>query len=593
MQICTKTLNKILVFYVIIVLVLPVTFAVEGHMKLLAVSKSGDMFEGSTADLYLSIKKGSGRVFIDSFPLTKLDTQISTRFAKEIACDYLNIDCSNLDFFYVISGKASLIGGPSAGSAITVLTASLLEKKKLNHSVAITGTINAGGFIGPVGGIIQKIHAAKEANISLVLIPYGSSLKDLNTNKTYNISEIEKHEGIKVVEISHISEALPYFFPVAVKKTDANLTINPVYSNIMKQLSEQLCQRTEKWKEKISELKNVKLPNEYFKYINKSKTAYKDKYYYASASFCFGANVALSRYYFNRTLDRRRIVETADELSRQIIEFQNKLPEIKNLNDLEAYTAVTDRAMEALNDLRDAKEAFKKNNTQKAVDLIAYANERFYSAYSWKHFFRTPSSSEINIDSKKLENACMSKLSEAQERMDYLGVYLPSDFIKGIRKELNQAYRYHEFNKSIMCIYQASKVKARIDVVLNSIGLRNSSVRDVLKRRLVFIKQNIIRETQKGHFPILSYSYYEYAKSLLPTDPASAMLYAEYSLELGSFNMYFSSPKKKVFFLDFYLESIIDTGLGILIGLGLGYIITYSLLKTRLDAKGTKSGKKR
>ncbi len=576
-----------------IALLLPLTSAVNGHMKLLAVSKSGDSFEGSTADLYLSIKRGNGRVFIDSFPLTKLDTQMSTRFAKEIACDYLNIDCSNLDFFYVISGKASLIGGPSAGSALTVLTASLLEKKELNHSVAITGTINAGGFIGPVGGIIQKIHAAKEANISLVLIPYGSSLKDLNTNKTYNISEIERQEKIRVVEVSHISEALPYFFPVDAKKTGGNLTISPVYRDIMKQLSEQLCRRTDKWKEKILELNNVKLPDEYSKYLNKSKEAYKNKYYYASASFCFGANVALSRYYFNRTLDRTRIVETADELSKQIIEFQNKLPKIKNLNDLEAYTAVTDRVMEALNNLRDAKEAFWNNDTQKAVDLIAYANERFYSAYSWKHFFKTPSSSDINIDSKKLESACMSKLSEAQERLDYLGVYLPPDLTKGIREDLNQGFRYHEFNKSIMCIYQASKVKARIDVVLNSIGLRNSSVRDVLKRRLTFIKQNIIREEERGHFPILSYSYYEYAKSLLPSDPASAMLYAEYSLELGSFNMYFSSPKKKILFVDFYSESIIDTGIGIIIGLGLGYIITYSLLKTRLDAKGTKSGKKR
>ena len=56
------------------------------HLKLLAVQEnSNGTLTGSDADLYLEIQEGSGRVFLETFPLTKLDTQISTRFAKDAA----------------------------------------------------------------------------------------------------------------------------------------------------------------------------------------------------------------------------------------------------------------------------------------------------------------------------------------------------------------------------------------------------------------------------------------------------------------------------------------------------------------------------
>ena len=91
------------VIVILFILLLPTAFAKSGSMKLLAVSNEDINPRGSLADLYLEIKPGSGRVFIDSFPLSKLDTQISTRFAKEVACNFLERDCSNYDFFYSVN----------------------------------------------------------------------------------------------------------------------------------------------------------------------------------------------------------------------------------------------------------------------------------------------------------------------------------------------------------------------------------------------------------------------------------------------------------------------------------------------------------
>src|SRR3989338_979096 len=73
------------------------------HTHLLAVEEKSDgQLKGSSADLYLELQPGSGRVFIDTFPLTKFDTQISTRFAKEVACDFIDNDCNDIDFIYTI-----------------------------------------------------------------------------------------------------------------------------------------------------------------------------------------------------------------------------------------------------------------------------------------------------------------------------------------------------------------------------------------------------------------------------------------------------------------------------------------------------------
>ncbi len=51
--------------FLLFLLALPLGFAKEGSMKLLAVKESNGGFNGSIADLHLEIKDGSGRVFFD------------------------------------------------------------------------------------------------------------------------------------------------------------------------------------------------------------------------------------------------------------------------------------------------------------------------------------------------------------------------------------------------------------------------------------------------------------------------------------------------------------------------------------------------
>jgi ATP-dependent Lon protease len=61
--------------------------------------------------------------------------------------------------------------GPSAGVTLFVALVSLLTKRRVNKDVAMTGEISLRGLILPVGGIKEKVLAAKRAGISCVLLP--------------------------------------------------------------------------------------------------------------------------------------------------------------------------------------------------------------------------------------------------------------------------------------------------------------------------------------------------------------------------------------------------------------------------------------
>jgi len=61
--------------------------------------------------------------------------------------------------------------GPSAGITLFVALVSLLTGQRISKEVAMTGEISLRGLVLPVGGIKEKVLAAKRAGISCVLLP--------------------------------------------------------------------------------------------------------------------------------------------------------------------------------------------------------------------------------------------------------------------------------------------------------------------------------------------------------------------------------------------------------------------------------------
>lgn len=101
--------------------------------------------------------------------------------------------------------------GPSAGSAVVMSLASLFKNKPINPKIAFSGEITLTGRILPVGGIKEKVIAAKRAGIEKVVLPRENE-KDLK--------EIPKHVrfGLSFEFVSKIDQALNCVFPDKKKK---------------------------------------------------------------------------------------------------------------------------------------------------------------------------------------------------------------------------------------------------------------------------------------------------------------------------------------------------------------------------------------
>ena len=107
------------------------------------------------------------------------------------------------DFPFAIDIKTGNVGGPSAGLMMALNVYNNLIPEDITNSMVVagTGTIEIDGSVGPVGGIKQKIIAAKRAGAELILVPVANfeEAKPFETDDTAIIAVESFDDALSVI----------------------------------------------------------------------------------------------------------------------------------------------------------------------------------------------------------------------------------------------------------------------------------------------------------------------------------------------------------------------------------------------------------
>jgi len=108
------------------------------------------------------------------------------------------IDVNDYDLHINVVGGGN-IDGPSAGLAIFLALYSAITKTPLPQDVAITGELSIQGKIRAVGGVIEKVYAARQSGMRAMIVPKE------------NVREVDASlAGVDIVPVTNIEQALKF-----------------------------------------------------------------------------------------------------------------------------------------------------------------------------------------------------------------------------------------------------------------------------------------------------------------------------------------------------------------------------------------------
>jgi ATP-dependent Lon protease len=105
-------------------------------------------------------------------------------------------DIAEYDLHINVVGGGN-IDGPSAGLAVFLALYSAVTRTALPQDVAVTGELSIQGKVRAVGGVVEKLYAARQAGMRRVLVPKE------------NAREVDATlPGLEVVPVSNVEQVL-------------------------------------------------------------------------------------------------------------------------------------------------------------------------------------------------------------------------------------------------------------------------------------------------------------------------------------------------------------------------------------------------
>ena len=154
------------------------------------------------------ISKGKGTMIMTGNlgTVMKESVTIALEYIRSNA-ELLGIDPEVLNQYNIhihVPEGATPKDGPSAGIAMLTSMVSSFTQKRINKSIAMTGEITLRGKVLPVGGIKEKILAAKRANIKEIILCKDNK-RDIEEIKPNYIEGLTFHYVDKMSEVLDIA----------------------------------------------------------------------------------------------------------------------------------------------------------------------------------------------------------------------------------------------------------------------------------------------------------------------------------------------------------------------------------------------------
>ena len=549
-----------------------------------AVAITDNGYVGVISTITITIQSnGSGRVFVDTLPLTEVDMQGSARLAVKVASalvesdELSNVDPSNFDYFFVVRTSAPIIGGPSAGAIMTVATISLLENREMSNKTVMTGMINPDGSIGPIGGIPQKIDAAYSVGATHFLIPEGQGTYTEMVTTTdpltgWIITKPVMHSvadyawdyyKMTVTEVADINEAFENFtgYRFIFNETDGEITTED-YIASMKPLATTLLEEARQANENArSKLENTSIPNNYPTYyksdienyldtaeerLKNSEEAYENETYYTSTSKSF-QSLIYSRFVLYAS-DYWGLEDTSfvGDMLQEVTSWYNsaaeeaKNAEISGFISLQSVGAAQRRATEAKQYLDDAESMYNNGlyPYSEVLDYLyklAFVVERSNSISWWINIGSYFNETGI-LEENTLDDLALEYIEEAQQATVYSGIILnemgtttldSSNYLSNAEDLLEIARDDLEKGYPAAALFEALEATVRANLAIEIIGAEPQDKIELASETAI---SKIAKSRQQGIEPVIAVSYYEYAESLAnDSDFDSALLYYKYS----------------------------------------------------------------
>ncbi|TVR43336.1 MAG: endopeptidase La [Bacteroidia bacterium] len=183
-----------------------------GVMTGLAWTYSG----GEVLFVEVSLSKGKGRLTLTGNlgDVMKESATLAFEYMKSHAAE-LKIDpgmFQNYNVHMHVPEGATPKDGPSAGITMFAALASAFTRRKIRPGVAMTAEITLRGKVLPVGGIKEKILAAKRAGISTIILSEENrkNVEEINPIYLKGVDFKYIREMIEVVDLSMLKEKIDY-----------------------------------------------------------------------------------------------------------------------------------------------------------------------------------------------------------------------------------------------------------------------------------------------------------------------------------------------------------------------------------------------